>query len=235
MFIGKIKKELRQGASEQKARDLRRFFKTGPGEYAEGDKFLGVMVPQTRGVVANYWKEISLVEIAGLLTSKFHEERLLALLVMVKKFEKGAAEEQKKIFDLYLASTKHINNWDLVDLSAPRIVGAYLEGKDKMILEKLANSKNLWERRIAMLAVFWFISKGEPSHALKIVEILVNDKEDLIHKAVGWGLREIGKRCGQDIEEGFLKNHYKTMPRTMLRYAIERFDGKKRQYYLRRD
>lgn len=223
---------MRRMASLQKANDLQRFFKTGAGEYAEGDKFLGVMVPQTRVLVKKYWKEISLDETQVLLKSGFHEERLLALLILVKKFEKGDDKIKNDIFDLYLANTEFINNWDLVDLSAPRIVGAYLYDKDKSILIELAKSKNLWERRISILAMFWFIGKGESGFALKIAEILVGDRHDLIHKACGWMLREIGKRCGQDIEENFLDKHYKTMPRTMLRYAIERFDNKKRKHYM---
>ena len=219
-------------ADEKKAKGLQRFFKTGKGEYAEGDKFLGVMVPQTRQLVNKYWKEISLAEVKSLLHSQFHEERLLALLILVKKFEKGDEATRGKIFNLYLANTKYINNWDLVDLSAPRIAGAYLVGRDRSILLKLANSRNLWERRIAVLATFWFIAQGESGFALKVAAILVHDEHDLIHKAVGWMLREIGKRCRQADEEEFLEKHYKIMPRTMLRYAIERFDNKRRYYYL---
>jgi len=223
---------MRRMANPQKAKDLRRFFKTGKGEYAAGDKFLGVMVPQTRLMVKKYWQEISLEEARELLKSGFHEERLLALLILVKKFEKADESLRKNIFDLYLANTVFINNWDLVDLSAPRIAGAYLFDKDRSILIKLARSKNIWERRISILATFWFIAKGESEFALKIAEILVNDEHDLIHKACGWMLREIGKRCRQDIEEIFLGKYYKTMPRTMLRYAIERFDDKKRKHYM---
>lgn len=230
--IGKIKKELRQMADSQKAKDLQRFFKTGKGGYAEGDKFLGVMVPQTRLAVKKYWKEISLDETRELLESGFHEERLLALLMLVKKFEKGGDKMRKEIFNLYLANTKYINNWDLVDVTAPNIVGAYLEGKDCGILFELAKSKNLWERRIAMLVAFRFIKNGDASMALKIAEILISDKEDLIHKAVGWMLREVGKNCGREIEEEFLDKHCKTMPRIMLRYAIERFSAEKRRYYM---
>jgi len=229
-----IKEELREGASKQKAKDLARFFKTGPGGYAEGDKFLGVMVPQTRAVVKDYWKVITIEDVRILLASEFHEERLLALLFLVKKFEKASEADKKIIFDLYLAKTEYINNWDLVDLTAPRIVGAYLYGRDESIIYELAKSKSLWERRIAMLATFWFIGKGQPEPALRVAEILVNDKEDLIHKAVGWGLREIGKRCGQEAEEPFLLKYHKTMPRTMLRYAIERFDVKKKNFYMGR-
>lgn len=228
----KIKQDLRRVADPTRAAVSQRYFKTGKGEYAGGDKFLGVAVPQTRAIVKKYWREISIADAEIILRSEIHEERMTALLIMVKKFEKGDESEKKNIFDLYLANTKHINNWDLVDLSAPKIVGEYLQSKDKKILFELAESESLWKRRIAMLATFWFIGKGEPEFSLKIAEILVNDKEDLIHKAVGWALREIGKRCGQEIEEQFLQKHYKNMPRTMLRYAIERFDEPKRQDYL---
>jgi 3-methyladenine DNA glycosylase AlkD len=243
-MVKKIQKELRKIADGKKAKDLRRFFKTGPGEYAAGDKFLGVMVPQTRLLVKKYWREISIDETQELLRSQYHEERLAALLIMVKKFEKSgktgklafakAMAGKKEIFDLYLANTKFINNWDLVDLSAPNIVGAYLKGESKKILFELAGSKNLWERRIAILATFAFIKNKDAKDALKIAELLVNDDQDLVHKAVGWMLREAGKRCGQEIEEEFLRKHCKIMPRTMLRYAIERFDDGKRNYYLKR-
>ncbi len=219
-------------ANAQKAKDLQRFFKTGSGEYAAGDKFLGVMVPRTRALVKKYWNELCLADAKILLASEFHEERLLALLALVKKFENGDEKSRKQIFNLYLKNTKFINNWDLVDLSAPNIVGAYLEDKDKNILFMLAKSKNLWERRIAMLATFWFIKKGDCEVARGIAAMLLGDREDLIHKAAGWMLREIGKNCGQAILEEFLQKNYKNMPRTTLRYAIERFDEKKRKYYL---
>jgi len=230
--LGNLREDLRQAANPQKAKILQRFFKTGPGEYAEGDIFLGVAVPQTRAIIKKYWREISIKETEILLHDKIHEERLAALLILVEKFEKGDEPSRKEIFNLYLANAKFVNNWDLVDLSAPKIVGAYLEDKDKNILLDLAESKNLWERRIAMLATFRFIKNGDAAMALKIAEILINEKEDLIHKAVGWMLREIGKNCGQKIEEDFLRRHYRIMSRTTLRYAIERFDEDTRQTYL---
>ncbi len=230
--LSDLRKELRAAADPQKAKDLQRFFKTGPGEYAEGDFFLGVMVPQTRMIIERYWRDISLPSIKIMLASKFHEERLSALLVLVKKFESGGQKTRQEIFNLYLANTRYINNWDLVDCTAPKIVGVYLEDKERTILRKLAKSKNIWERRIAMLAAFRFIQKGDPGDALKIAEILADDREDLIRKAVGWMLREIGKRCGQEIEEEFLLKHYQKMPRIMLRYAIEQFGEEKRKYYL---
>ncbi|MFZ3073594.1 MAG: DNA alkylation repair protein [Minisyncoccales bacterium] len=233
-MIEEIKRELRIGASKEKALGLQKFFKTGPGEYAEGDKFLGAMVPQIRAAIKKYWEEISPDEAQKLLKSEFHEERMAALLILVKKFQKGDDKTKRKIFDLYLKNTKYVNNWDLVDLTAPQIVGGYLEGKDKNILFELARSKSLWERRVAMLATFFFIKNGDCRAALGIAELLLGDKEDLIHKAVGWALREIGKRCGREIEEDFLNKHYETMPRMMLRYAIEKFSGERREHYMKR-
>ena len=230
----KIKKDLRESANQEKAKGLARFFKTGKGEYAEGDKFLGVMVPQQREVVKKYWQEITMAGIKELIKSKFHEERLTGLLILVKKFQKGDQNLKKQIFDFYLANMRYINNWDLVDLTAPNIFGEYLIDKDKAILYKLAKSKILWERRIAILATFAFIKRGESQVALEIAEILVNDAHDLIQKAVGWMLREIGKRCSQQTEEEFLQKHAATMPRTMLRYAIEHFEESKRRYYLKK-
>ena len=230
--LAQLRKELRQMVDPGKAKLLQRFFKTGKGEYAEGDLFLGLTVPQLRLLMKKYWQDISINEVQTLLQSQYHEERLISLFTLVAKFNKTDEAGKKEIFDLYLANTKFINNWDLIDLSAPNIIGNYLYGKESSILFKLARSMSLWERRIAMLATFYSIGKGEPQSALEIAEILVNDNHDLIHKACGWMLREIGKRCDQAIEEEFLQKHYKTMPRTMLRYAIERFDDKKRKYYL---
>ena len=223
---------MRQSANPKKAKDLQRFFKTCKGEYAQGDRFLGVMVPSQRLVLKKYKDAIGIGEITDLLKSEWHEERLTALLILAEKFKKGDDAEKKEIFDLYLENTRFINNWDLVDLSAPNIVGAYLYTRDQAILYELARSKDFWERRIAVLATFWFIKEGKAKFALAIAEILVGDRHDLIQKAVGWMLREIGKRCSQDIEEEFLKKHYKTMPRTMLRYAIERFSPERRKWYL---
>src|SRR3989344_1954187 len=224
-----LRKEIRLLANPIRAKHSLRFFKTGPGEYGEGDKFLGLTVPQCRQLVRKY-KDLSLSDITELLHSEYHEERLIALLLLVHNFSK----DSQKIYDLYLKSTKYINNWDLVDLTAPRIVGEYLLDKPVDILFKLAKSKSLWERRIAILATFAFIYKGEPKPTLKIAEMLLHDKEDLIHKAVGWMLREVGKRCGQKPLTDFLNQHYKSMPRTMLRYSIERFPEKTRKEYLLR-
>lgn len=224
-----LRREIKSLADPERAKHSLRFFRTGPGEYGEGDKFLGLTVPQCRQLVRKY-KDLSLSDITELLHSEYHEERLIALLLLVHNFSK----DPQKIYDLYLKSTKYINNWDLVDLTAPRIVGEYLLDKPVDILFKLAKSKSLWERRIAILATFAFIYKGEPKPTLKIAEMLLHDKEDLIHKAVGWMLREVGKRCGQKPLTDFLNQHYKSMPRTMLRYSIERFPEKTRKEYLLR-
>lgn len=228
----KIIAELRKLKNPEKAKVLSGFFKTGKGEYGEGDKFLGVVVPLQRKIVKEYFQSLTLSEAEKLLASPFHEERLTALLILVKKFEKGNEKEQKAIFYLYIKNSKRINNWDLVDLSTPNIVGNFLLDRDRKILYKLILSKNLWERRIAILATFAFIKNGEYKDAFQICEKILEDREDLIHKASGWMLREVGKRCGEEIEEKFLKKHYKNMPRTMLRYAIERFPEKKRKNYL---
>ena len=223
-----LKKELRVKASSEKAKILQRFFKTAPGEYGEGDIFLGVVVPDIREVAKKY-SNLELKKVIKLLHSKIHEERLTALLIMVDKFR--SEDDKKKIYNLYLKNIKHINSWDLVDLSADKIIGAYLLDKPKSILYKLARSKSVWERRIGIMATFNFIKNNKFKETLKIAKILLNDEHDLIHKAVGWMLREIGKR-DLKAEERFLKENYKKMPRTMLRYAIEKFPEKKRKQYL---
>lgn len=234
MSSSKVKKELQAFADPKQAKLLARFFKTGKGEYGEGDVFIGIKVPNQRKVAKNN-KDLSLTEIEKLLSSDIHEHRLTALLILTYQFPKLNEDEQKKVVEFYLSHTKYINNWDLVDLSAPNIPGEYLfNNKDKRkILYRLAKSKNLWEKRIAMLSTFTFIREEEFEDALAIAELLVNDSHDLIHKAVGWMLRELGKK-DQKIEEEFLRRHHKTMPRTMLRYAIERFDEKKRKFYMQK-
>jgi 3-methyladenine DNA glycosylase AlkD len=231
MTIQKIKTKLKQIANKEKAKILQRFFKTGPGEYGEGDVFIGVKVPDLRKVAKDY-RDISIQDVIVLLESDIHEERLLALLILVSKYVKGNETAKKEIYKLYLNKTTFINNWDLVDGSAHHIVGDYLMDKNKAPLYSLARSEDLWERRIAVLATFYFIKHGKYEETLKIAEILLTDREDLIHKAVGWMLREIGKR-DMIFEEMFLKQHYKEMPRTMLRYAIEKFPEPKRQKYLK--
>lgn len=226
-----IKTELLKLKNPQKAKLLQRFFKTGKGEYGEGDIFLGLVVPQQRKV-AKRFPNLSLEELQKLLNSKIHEYRMVALFILMEQHKKADEKEKEKIFHFYLKNTKNINNWDLVDLSAPSIIGNFFLDKDRKVLSKLAKSKSLWERRIAILSTFSFIGNNQFQDTLKIAEILLHDNHDLIHKAVGWMLREIGKR-NQEIEENFLKKHYKNMPRTMLRYAIEKFSARERQRYLK--
>jgi len=230
LSVKNLQKELRKKKNPEQAKLLQRFFKTGPGEYGQGDIFLGLTVPQVRKLSKKY-KTLSLKEVKKVLTSKIHEERLAALLILIEIFEKGDENKRKQIVDFYLEHTKYINNWDLVDVSAHKIIGVYLKNKNRKILYKLAKSKSLWEKRIAIISTFSFISENDFSDTLKISKILLKDKHDLIHKAVGWALREVGKRSQAD-EEKFLKKYYKKMPRTMLRYAIERFEEKKRKKYL---
>jgi len=232
MKISDLKKELRNFADFKKSNILLKFFKTGIGEYGEGDIFLGIIVPNTRKVAKKYI-DLEFADIKELLYSKIHEERLCALLILVEKFSIADEKEMKNVFNFYIKNTKQINNWDLVDLSAPKIIGAYLLNKPKNILYKMAVSKNLWKKRISIISTFTFIKAGKYSDSFKIAEILMDDKHDLIHKAVGWMLREIGKRSLKD-EISFLNKYYKKMSRTMLRYAIEKFPEEKRQFYLKK-
>ena len=224
------RRTLKALANPEKAKILSSFFKTAHGQYGYGDVFLGVMVPQTRAT-ARAFHRLPVEETLELLHSRIHEERLLALLILVDQFKKGGINDRQAIYNLYLSNTRHINNWDLVDLSAPQIIGGYLIDKDRSLLTKLSDSRSLWERRMAILATFPFIKNNDLFDTFRIAERLLTDKHDLIHKAVGWMLREAGKR-NQEEEEKFLKIHYKCMPRTMLRYAIERFEETKRQNYL---
>ena len=229
--VADIKNEIRKFANKKIAEHSQRFFKTGKGQYGEGDIFLGIRVPVLRKI-AKKFRRISLAEVSKLLESKFHEERLLSILMLVNLFKSGDEDDQELIYELYLDKTRFINNWDIVDISAGNIVGAFLFEKDKAPLYRLVFSENLWERRIAIVATFYFIRNDEFDDTLKIAEILFTDKEDLIHKAVGWMLREVGKRV-IEIEEEFLEEHYLKMPRTMLRYAIERFPETRRKMYLK--
>ena len=231
MSVQEIRARLRKLGDKERAKNSQWFFKTGPGEYGEGDRFLGIKVPELRKLAKEY-QAIPLAETTHLLRSPIHEERLLALLILVRAFTNGDERFKEKIYHLYLDHTQYINNWDLVDLSAVYIVGAFLMEKSKKPLYILAKSKDVWQRRIAIIATFYFIKEGELNEAMKIARMLVSDKEDLIHKAVGWMLREVGKRH-LATEERFLKEHYKKMPRTMLRYAIERFPEPKRKRYLK--
>jgi 3-methyladenine DNA glycosylase AlkD len=226
-----VRTELKSLADPEKATQLARFFKTGPGQYGEGDIFYGITVPMQRSVAKKY-SALPRKEVTALLRSEVHEERLTALLILVEQYRKQP-DAREEIIREYLANTRWINNWDLVDLSAPRILGAYLVDHDRSILYELATSEVLWEKRISIIATFAFIDQGESHDALQIAEILLSDSHDLIHKAVGWVLREVGKKCGQKTEEAFLKEHYAALPRTTLRYAIERFPEALRLRYLR--
>ena len=212
------------------AEHSQRFFKTAEGEYGFGDKFLGIRVPLIRQAVKKF-KTTPFSVAEKLLKSEYHEVRLYALLLLVFHFSKSGVDEQEEIYHMYLRNTQYVNNWDLVDSSAHHIVGAFLENKDRSVLYDLSKSNSLWERRIAIISTFCFIKKNQFGDALHISEQLLSDKEDLIHKAVGWMLREVGKR-DLDIEVAFLKAHYKKMPRTMLRYAIEKFSKAERLKYL---
>jgi 3-methyladenine DNA glycosylase AlkD len=226
----KIRVRLQELADKDTARVLQGFFKTGLGEYGEGDVFVGIKVPPLRMLAKGFEKATS-TTLKALLASKIHEERVLALMILVRQFDRGSEELREQLYKFYLAQTRFINNWDLVDGSAPYLVGSFLWKRSRRPLYVLARSASLWEKRIAILATLHFIRQNDFADALKISKILLSDKHDLIHKAVGWMLREIGKR---DIaaEEAFLKTHYRTMPRTMLRYAIERFPEARRRRYL---
>jgi len=228
-----VSKRLRKMADKGRARLLQRFFKTGPGEYGYGDVFIGLRVPDVRKA-ARESSSLPLDEAVKLLRSHIHEERLAALLIMIEKFKKGGPADKKAVYGCYLRHTRYINNWDLVDLSAPNVVGAYLADKNRDTLYRLARSKLLWERRIAMVATHCYIRKGDFADGLAIARILLSDTEDLMHKAVGWMLREIGKRDKRILEE-FLRKYYIMIPRTSLRYAIERFPGRERKKYLKGD
>ena len=225
-----ITETLRNLANPDIAGHSKRFFKTGKGEYGEGDRFLGIRVPVLRKQVKCF-QETTLGEIQKVLDSSFHEERLFSLLLMVDKFNKGNEDEKSAIYQMYLNNTRNINNWDLVDSSAYQIVGVYLEQRDRRILYKLVQSDSLWERRIAVMSTFQFIRNHEFDDTLNLSKHLLRDPEDLIHKAVGWMLREIGKR-NITVEKTFLRSNYKQMPRTMLRYAIERFSEQDRKRFL---
>jgi len=230
MTASEIVERLQAMGDPERARVSQSFFKTGPGEYGEGDVFAGLTVPQVRALA----KELSVLksgETAKLLHSPVHEARLLALLILIQAYAKGDEAERETLYRFYLKNTRWINNWDLVDVSAEHLVGAHLWTRDRSVLDELATSTLLWERRIAILATFHFIRRGAFADTLRLAERLVVDREDLMHKAVGWMLREVGKR-DLAAEEAFLKKHARTMPRTMLRYAIERFPEERRQHYL---
>ena len=230
MSLPEIKESLQKLADKNTAEVLQRFFKTGAGEYGEGDVFIGIKVPPLRKLAAEF-QDTPLKSLRRLLKSQIHEERTLALMILVRQFARADENVRERIYDFYVAHTSFINNWDLVDGSAPYIVGPFLWKRDRSPLYVLAKSTSLWERRIAILSTFYFIRQNDFVDALKISELLLADEHDLIHKAVGWMLREIGKR-DREVEESFLKTRCRTMPRTMLRYAIERFPESHRRRYL---
>jgi len=228
--LSALESDLAALADPVKAKILARFFKTGQGEYGEGDRFLGITVPLQRGVAKKY-RALPLAEIEKLLASAVHEHRFTALEILVMQYEAGDEKAQEKIFKFYLKQTGKINNWDLVDTSARYIVGRHLFNRDRALLYKLANSKSLWERRIAIVSTHYFISQGDVTDTFRLAEVLMGDRHDLIHKAVGWMLREAGKKSPVALLR-FLDEYAPAMPRTMLRYAIERLEPAERRLYL---
>lgn len=230
MSLQQLEKDLEKYRNPEKNVFMQRFFKTGKGQYGEGDIFLGLTVPQSRSIAAKYY-DLPLSDIKKLLESPIHEKRLIALAIIVHNFQKGTEEKKKEIYDFYVGSLKHVNNWDLVDISADKIMGAFLFKKNSKVLYDLARSKDLWEKRVAIIATYYFIRNNEFDDTLKISEILLHDSHDLIHKAVGWMLREVGKR-DEKKEKEFLDKYAAVMPRTMLRYAIEKFSDAERKKYM---
>lgn len=232
-MLAKIKKELRSYINPEKAAFYPHFFKTEKGGYGEGDWFLGVTVPNQRKVAKKYALEVSEKNLLSLLSSKYHEERLLALFMLIIQFQKGDEKECKRVFTLYKKNLKYVNNWDLVDASAYKIVGYYLQNKDRKQLYTWSKSKDLWKRRISMVSTFAYIREGDLDDAFQIAEVLIYDKEDLMHKAVGWMLREAGKRDVKRLYH-FLDKYASTMPRTALRYSIEKLSSSKKKYYMKK-
>ena len=231
MKINSLKKELKEASDPKRAEILQRFFKTKKGEYGYGDIFLGIAVPEQRKIIKKY-KHLKLKEITELLQSKIHEHRFCALALLIEKYKKGNEKTKKEVVKIYLENTKYINNWDLVDISAYKIIGHYLYKKPKKILYQLAKSLSLWERRIAIVTTFYFIKNGNNNLTFELAKILLKDKEDLIHKATGWMLREAGKRDEESLNN-FLESYSKEMPRTMLRYSIEKFNKKEKNKFLK--
>jgi 3-methyladenine DNA glycosylase AlkD len=231
MSVARLQKRLRELQDPRTALFLQKFFKTGPGEYGDGDLFRGIRVPILRKL-AKEFGSLTLAETKKLLRSPYHEDRLLALLILTRAYLRGDEPLRERIFNLYINNTQFINNWDLVDSSAPQIVGGYLWDKNRDVLYGLARSRQIWERRIAIMATFHFLKRDEYTDTLKIAGVLLFDSQNLIHKAVGWMLREVGNR-NREVEEKFLRKHYEQMPRVMLRYAIEKFPETRRQQYLR--
>ena len=231
MLIAAIQRELESLGDAAQAAILQRFFKTQPGQYGAGDRFRGIRVPILRGLAKKY-QDLSVAEAGRLLQSTFHEDRLLALLILMRHYNRGDQVVRDNIHRLYLEHSRLVNSWDLVDVSAPHLLGHYLEGRPKDPLTRLAASGNLWERRMAIIATLHFIKQNDFDETLRIARLLLGDPEDLLHKAVGWMLREVQKRQNT-VAEAFLQAHYRNMPRTMLRYAIERMPEARRQAYLK--
>lgn len=234
-MVEKVRQELNSYANPDKIPDYMRFFKTGKGDYGEGDQFLGIKVPDIRKVAKNYFPQLSLETIQTFLDSPYHEERLFALHTLVYQYQSkrfSDPEQKEAIYQFYIQNTRQINNWDLVDVTSPHIVGVHLLERDRSILYEFARSDDLWQKRIAIISTFAFIHAGQFDDTLQIADILLNDSHDLIHKAVGWAIRNVGN---QDLETelNYLNPRYKKMPRTMLRYAIEKFDEPLRQQYLK--
>lgn len=232
-----IKNDMKKLAQPEKAEFLPHFFKTGIGEYGEGDKFLGVIVPNVRMVVKKYWTKADKNDITMLLNSEWHEYRLVALLILVEKFGRGDDKKRSEIAKFYLKNTRFINNWDLVDLSCYKIIGRFLydNPSEQKTFDKLIDSTLLWDRRVAVVSTFYFLQNGDPSMTLYVVRKLLNDNHDLIQKANGWMLRELGKRVDDDLLLEFIETYYDKIPRTTLRYAIEKFSSDKRARLLKGD
>ncbi len=228
----RIQNELRKLANKKIAEQSAYFFKTGEGEYGHGDVFLGVRAPVIREL-AKVNTDINLLDVKKLIKSKYHEERLLGLIILTGKYKESLdSKEQGRVYKVYLSSFKYINSWDLVDVTCPHIIGKHLMNRDRSVLYKWAKSDHLWTRRIAMVTNWWFVRNGDLKDVFKIAKVLLKDEHDLIHKAVGWMLREAGKKDLKKLE-AFLKKHYQTMPRTMLRYSIEKFPEARRKMYLK--
>ncbi|MCB9721083.1 MAG: DNA alkylation repair protein [Candidatus Omnitrophica bacterium] len=230
MSLEQLQAELRALADPDKVDVYKRFFKTGPGEYGEGDLFLGVKVPAQRRLAGKY-RDLNWLDTIRLLKSPYHEERLTALLIMIHQFERGDVLTRGRIYRFYVNGTRYINNWDLVDTSAHKICGPYLMNNDRTFLDNLARSRDLWKRRISIITTYYFIKHDQFDDTLRIAKILLHDKHDLIHKATGWMLREVGNR-NRSVEEEFLDTHAAEMPRTMLRYAVEKFPPGLRKKYM---
>jgi 3-methyladenine DNA glycosylase AlkD len=231
-FQKQVKTELKKLSDPEHATKLQGFFKTGEGEYGEGDIFIGVRVPDQRRIAKKY-KNIPLTDVLGLIQSGIHEHRLTALFILTEQFNKGDEEAKRRIVDLYLGNTAHVNNWDLVDSSAHKILGEWLVNKPRDTLYAMVESENIWERRISIISTFAFIRRGDLGDALALARALIDDGHDLIHKASGWVLREVGKK-DQSALERFLLKHYEAMPRTMLRYSIERLPEERKRFFMGR-